>query len=97
MTAKLSVDQEKAFVDQLAKHTRARKWFCPFCEVPNTYRPSGLVYLLPGYKVDTEKKTLVDLEGPAMPVGALICQKCGYTHFFSAVFSGTLFDALGMK
>lgn len=99
MTAKLSAEEEKAFVDRIRKLTQGKRgWFCPFCEARNEYRTSGLMYMLPGYKVDREKKTLVDLEGPAMPVVPMFCQHCGYINFFSAVvFSDTISDALGMK
>jgi predicted nucleic-acid-binding Zn-ribbon protein len=88
----LSREQEKAFLDKLVSLSGGLdQWCCPFCGQSNKYHVAGAGMVA----LQTYKMASVDPEGPVMPVVALICQHCGYTHFFNAAISGTLDESLG--
>ena len=89
----LSREQEKASLDKLSALSGFHGWYCPFCGQDNEYRVAGAGVVA----LQTYKMASVDPEGPVMPVVALICPRCGYTHFFNAAISGTLDESLGVK
>jgi RNase P subunit RPR2 len=91
----LSREQEKVFLDRLASLSGLHEWTCIFCGRINEYRTSKLVHILPSYKVG--EKTLIDPEGPVMPVVVLSCPQCGFINLFSAAIAGTLDESLGVK